>query len=366
MIGWLNRGTLHLVRTEDYWWLHALTTPPLFTGNARRLAQTGVTRGAADRGVAAIERALDRRRPADARRSCATACAPSACATEGQALVHLLMLACLRGIAVRGPMIGGKPRLRARARLARRAARRSTRERALAELARRYLARPRARGRPRSGEVGRAAAARRARRPGRDRGRARRARRRSARAEANRRAGVAPRRACSTSGIRCSSAGARASPSSSRYPRRDSPEAHFSRSRTSAPAPSRPGACGKVSSRSRAVRAGVSRRQRRARGRRRGRRPLPVSVRGAAGRTPTRRATPFRRASASANVGVMFDRDTCLAHREPNLSLRMSGSRRCLGRGARRAPLRARRPSRRDLVAGAGALLQLLPPTPPR
>src|SRR6202165_1885563 len=37
VIGWLNRGTLHLVRSEDYWWLHALTTPPLYTGNARRL-----------------------------------------------------------------------------------------------------------------------------------------------------------------------------------------------------------------------------------------------------------------------------------------------------------------------------------------
>src|SRR5205085_5800942 len=29
VISWLNRGTLHLVRSEDYWWLHALTTPPL-------------------------------------------------------------------------------------------------------------------------------------------------------------------------------------------------------------------------------------------------------------------------------------------------------------------------------------------------
>jgi hypothetical protein len=58
--------------------------------------------------------------------------------TEGQALVHLLMLTCLRGIAVRGPMIGrqhaytlvrdwlGEPRP-------------VDRERALAELARRYL-----------------------------------------------------------------------------------------------------------------------------------------------------------------------------------------------------------------------------------
>jgi hypothetical protein len=35
LITWLNRGTLHLVTSEDYPWLHALTTPPLFTANAR-------------------------------------------------------------------------------------------------------------------------------------------------------------------------------------------------------------------------------------------------------------------------------------------------------------------------------------------
>jgi hypothetical protein len=42
VVTWLNRGTLHLVRAEDYWWLHPLTTPSLLTGNARRLAQEGV------------------------------------------------------------------------------------------------------------------------------------------------------------------------------------------------------------------------------------------------------------------------------------------------------------------------------------
>src|SRR6516162_4789931 len=29
VVTWLNRGTLHLVRAEDYWWLHPLTTPQL-------------------------------------------------------------------------------------------------------------------------------------------------------------------------------------------------------------------------------------------------------------------------------------------------------------------------------------------------
>ena len=42
LITWLNRGTLHLVRSEDYSWLQALTTPPLLTSNATRLRQEGV------------------------------------------------------------------------------------------------------------------------------------------------------------------------------------------------------------------------------------------------------------------------------------------------------------------------------------
>jgi hypothetical protein len=137
VVGWLNRGTLQLVRREDYWWLHALTTPPLFTGNARRLTQTGVTAGAAERGVAAIEHALTQDGPLtrDQLRDRVQAVRVP---TAGQALVHLLMLACIRGVAVRGPLLEtnhayvlahdwlGPPRPVAR-------------ERALAELARRYL-----------------------------------------------------------------------------------------------------------------------------------------------------------------------------------------------------------------------------------
>ena len=49
LITWLNRGTLHLVRSEDYPWLHALTTPPLLQLN-RAAAPGGRLRGAAERG----------------------------------------------------------------------------------------------------------------------------------------------------------------------------------------------------------------------------------------------------------------------------------------------------------------------------
>ena len=137
VVGWLNRGTLQLVRNEDYWWLHALTTPPLFTANIRRLAQTGVAPDAAERGVAAIERALTAEGPLtrDELRDRVQAVGVE---TAGQALVHLLMLACLRGIAVRGPF-RGKRHAYVLAHDWLGASRSVARERALAELARRYL-----------------------------------------------------------------------------------------------------------------------------------------------------------------------------------------------------------------------------------
>jgi len=137
LITWLNRGTLHLVRSEDYPWLHALTTPPLLTSNTRRLRQEGVSAEAAEKGVEVIEKALAAEGPLtrpQLRERLDAAGVP----TANQALVHLLFLATLRGIAVRGPMAGkehayvlvrdwlGEPRP-------------VDRERALAELARRYL-----------------------------------------------------------------------------------------------------------------------------------------------------------------------------------------------------------------------------------
>jgi hypothetical protein len=140
LITWLNRGTLHLVRSEDYPWLHAVTTPPLHAGNVRRLAQEGVDPDAADRGVATIERALAGEGPLT-REQLRERVAAAGVRTEGQALVHLLMRACLRGIAVRGPVLGGRHAYAlVRDWLGKDALRPVERERALAELARRFLA----------------------------------------------------------------------------------------------------------------------------------------------------------------------------------------------------------------------------------
>jgi len=138
VIGWLARGTLHLVRREDHWWLHALTTPPLHTATARRLRQTGVEEGAQRRGLRVIESSLAGEGPqtrAQLRERLARARVP----TAGRALVHLLIAASLRGIAVRGPM-AGREHAYVLARDWLGPAPALERDAALAELARRWLA----------------------------------------------------------------------------------------------------------------------------------------------------------------------------------------------------------------------------------
>jgi hypothetical protein len=137
VVTWLNRGTLHLVRTGDYWWLQELMTPPLRTTSARRLAQEGVSPDDADKGIAAVERALTDDGPLT-RAELRERVAKVGVRTEAQAMVHLLLAASLRGLIVRGPMKGkeqafvlvrdwlGKPQ-------------RVDRDQALAELVRRYL-----------------------------------------------------------------------------------------------------------------------------------------------------------------------------------------------------------------------------------
>ncbi len=138
LITWLNRGTLHLIASEDYGWLHALTTPPLLTGNARRLAQTGVSPAMADRGVRAIEHAVAADGPLT-RPQLRARLDAAGVPTAGQALVHVLMLSTLRGVTVRGPMVGGEHAYSLVADwLGEQAL--VQRDRALAELARRYLA----------------------------------------------------------------------------------------------------------------------------------------------------------------------------------------------------------------------------------
>ena len=107
LVAWLNRGTLHLVCAEDFQWLFALTAPTQVAGNRRRLAQEGLSLSDVDRGVATIERSLANDGPLT-RTQLRERLAARGIRTEGQATVHLLFAAVIRGVAILGPMREGE------------------------------------------------------------------------------------------------------------------------------------------------------------------------------------------------------------------------------------------------------------------
>jgi hypothetical protein len=104
VVTWLNRGTLHLVRAEDYWWLHPLTTPQLATASDTRLRQEGLSAGETDRGVEVI--AAEVASGPRTRNELRDVLDRAGIVTAGQATYHLLFAAALRGHLVRGPMRG--------------------------------------------------------------------------------------------------------------------------------------------------------------------------------------------------------------------------------------------------------------------
>ncbi|MGI9009001.1 MAG: winged helix DNA-binding domain-containing protein [Streptosporangiaceae bacterium] len=144
LITWLNRGTLHLVTAEDYWWLQHLTTPPVRTAVRTRLGQERVPPDDADKAVGVIDAALAADGPLT-REQLAGRVAAAGVRTQGQSIVHILYEASLRGLIIRGPVAGrqhafvrvsdwlGAPPDRFRPG-------RFDRDAALAELARRFLA----------------------------------------------------------------------------------------------------------------------------------------------------------------------------------------------------------------------------------
>jgi len=137
LIAWLNRGTLHLVRSEDYPLLQALTTPPLRTSANRRLAHEGLSPNEVERAVGVIEKALVAEGPLT-REQLRERLDEAGMQTAGQALIHLFFLASVRGIVVRGPM-AGKQHAYVLVRDWLDKPKQIDRDVALAELARRYL-----------------------------------------------------------------------------------------------------------------------------------------------------------------------------------------------------------------------------------
>ena len=138
VITWANRGTLHLIAAEDEPLLYALTTPQLRTASDRRLRQLGVSESATQRGIAALVKSLSAEGPMTSM-ELRTVLDRAKVPTAGQALIHVLFRATIDGLIVRGPLrgaqhafvlvsdwLGERPKV--------------DRERALPELARRYLA----------------------------------------------------------------------------------------------------------------------------------------------------------------------------------------------------------------------------------
>jgi len=134
---WAMRGTLYLIAAEDYGWLVPLVMEPRIRNAQRRLEQEGVPPDQPAKGVRLIQRMLEREGPLT-RPEIAERLRRRGIRTEGQALVHLLWLACAEGAVCRGPDRGrdqcfvlvrdwiGEPEPRER-------------DAALAELAVRYL-----------------------------------------------------------------------------------------------------------------------------------------------------------------------------------------------------------------------------------
>jgi hypothetical protein len=106
LVTWLVRGTLHLVRSEDYWWLHRLTAHRVLPGVRSRLRGLGVSPDDEERGVSVVADALGAEGPLS-RQQLRDRLDAAGVPTAGQALVHVLAAASLCGLVVRGPVVDG-------------------------------------------------------------------------------------------------------------------------------------------------------------------------------------------------------------------------------------------------------------------
>jgi hypothetical protein len=136
---WAMRGTIHMVPSEDARWLVDLLGPLGLTGSHRRLGQLGVPEADRPRAVVAMRTALEEHGPLT-RVELMEHVARAGIQTEGQAGAHLPHLAALQGLVVFGPPArGGKPTYALRDDWLGRDLPQLPRDRALAELVRRYV-----------------------------------------------------------------------------------------------------------------------------------------------------------------------------------------------------------------------------------
>jgi hypothetical protein len=127
---WLLRGTLHLVRGEDWSWLFGLTGDRQRATSVRRLGQLGVTSAQADRAVELAAEVLGAARTCT-RPELAERLAGEGIPADAAALRHLIGRSAMDGVLVLGPgetLRTPPPRAEV------------DEEQALAQLGRRYLA----------------------------------------------------------------------------------------------------------------------------------------------------------------------------------------------------------------------------------
>jgi hypothetical protein len=102
---WCLRGTLHLAAAADLGWLLALLGPPAEKAGRRRRAELGLDPSTADRGVRILSELVAGRGP-HTRAEIAAHLAAQGVPSAGQATIHLIGLAALRGLVCYGPFQG--------------------------------------------------------------------------------------------------------------------------------------------------------------------------------------------------------------------------------------------------------------------
>lgn len=105
---WGQRGTLHLLATEDVGWLLPLLGPVFIAASSRRRAELGLDEDICARGISILRDVLAKRGPMT-RAEIVEQLAIHGVYIEGQARPHLLSRAALEGVICFGPDSGTEP-----------------------------------------------------------------------------------------------------------------------------------------------------------------------------------------------------------------------------------------------------------------
>lgn len=100
---WIQRGTLHLVTTDDFRWLLPLLGPSMLTASLRRLAQMGFDGSMVAKSIGLIQEILGDHGPLTRSEICGELYRRGGLLAEGQVCIHLIYQAAMHGILCIGP-----------------------------------------------------------------------------------------------------------------------------------------------------------------------------------------------------------------------------------------------------------------------